>query len=175
MSTSNLYFSTYTNLNWIPILEKNEYKDIVIDSLKFLVNNNRVVLYAFVIMPNHIHLLWKINEGLELRNVQRDFLKYTAQKIKLKMIDLDGQVNSDLLVNAKDRKVQIWERNGFSFKLLKHNTIMQKLFYIHNNPMNKKWNLCDSLEKYKYSSYNFYLSGKYEFGFLTDIHEFEGA
>lgn len=33
-------------------------------------------------MPNHIHLIWRILLPHKREDVQRDFLKYTAQKIK---------------------------------------------------------------------------------------------
>jgi REP element-mobilizing transposase RayT len=52
-------FFTATILEWQPLLLENRYKDIIIDSLRFMVQHQRVVLYSFVIMPNHIHLIWQ--------------------------------------------------------------------------------------------------------------------
>lgn len=75
-------FFTATILEWKPLLKEGRYKDIIIESLKFLYNNKRAVIYGFCIMPNHIHLIWHIAEGHKRENVQRDFLKYTAQMIK---------------------------------------------------------------------------------------------
>jgi putative transposase len=173
MNNSNLYFSTFTNLNWIRVLEKDEHKDIIIDSLRFLVVNKRVSVFGFVIMPNHVHLLWEMKNGNKLSNVQRDFLKYTAQMIKFKMIESGEGVDPALIVDACDRETQIWERKGHSFQLFKYNTIVQKLSYIHINPINKKWKLCGSLEMYRYSSIRFYLNGDQEFDFLTDFYELD--
>ena len=51
-------FFTATCLNWQPLLLPDERKDILMDSLKFMVNDKRIWLYGFVIMPNHIHLMW---------------------------------------------------------------------------------------------------------------------
>ena len=51
------YF-TATNLEWKTLLRPDKYKDIVVDSLRFLVEDQRLVLFAFVIMDNHIHLIW---------------------------------------------------------------------------------------------------------------------
>ncbi|MDR6563262.1 MULTISPECIES: hypothetical protein [unclassified Arcicella] len=48
-------FFTATILSWKPLLKPDKYKQIIIDSLKFLVENHRVKVYGFVIMPNHIH------------------------------------------------------------------------------------------------------------------------
>ena len=76
---SNVYFFTATNLNWVKLLEDDEHKKLVISSLKFLSDNKRVKVIAFVIMPNHIHIIWEILAPHKTENIQRDFLKYTAQ------------------------------------------------------------------------------------------------
>ncbi len=57
-------------------------KQIIISSLQFSVNDRRVKVYGFVIMPNHIHLIWQIQDGHEKAKVQQSFLKYTAQQMK---------------------------------------------------------------------------------------------
>ena len=86
--TFNQYpqFFTATILEWNCLLAKDAYKDIIISSLKFLVDNSRVIIYGFVIMPNHIHLIWQIQDKHQKASVQQSFLKYTAQQIKLTMI-----------------------------------------------------------------------------------------
>ncbi len=84
--TSDIYFFTATNLKSIKLLEDDEHKNIVIDSLQFLSDNKRVKVLGFVIMPNHIHLIWKILAPHKNEDFQRDFLKYTAQQIKFSLI-----------------------------------------------------------------------------------------
>ena len=82
MITEHPQFFTATILEWKKLLAPDKYKDIIIDSLTFLVKNNRVFIYGFVIMPNHIHLIWQMKENINPSHVQRDFLKFTAQQIK---------------------------------------------------------------------------------------------
>jgi hypothetical protein len=55
-----------------------------------------------------------------------------------------------LLVEAKDRKYQVWERNSLSIALWSGKVFAQKLEYIHNNPV--KAGLCACAEDYKYSA-----------------------
>ncbi len=55
-----------------------KYKDIMVDSVKFLVDDKRITLNAFVIMDNHIHLIWQMLSKIKPDAVQRDFKKYTA-------------------------------------------------------------------------------------------------
>lgn len=68
-------------------------------------------------MENHIHLLWQILPGHTPEAVQRDFLKYTAQRIKKDLQENHPQVLSCFRVNSKDREYQFWERNALSVEL----------------------------------------------------------
>ncbi|MGZ3873593.1 MAG: hypothetical protein ACXVJD_11780 [Mucilaginibacter sp.] len=56
-------FFTATILEWKHLLKEDIYKDIIINSLTFLKKEKSIVVYGFVIMPNHIHLLWQIQDG----------------------------------------------------------------------------------------------------------------
>lgn len=107
-------FFTATNLNWKKLLDPDKYKEIIINSLRFLVHNNRVIVNAFVIMPNHLHLIWQLNGTHKVNAVQRDFLKFTAQRIKADLLANHPQVLAHFKVAAKDRAYQFWERNPLS-------------------------------------------------------------
>ncbi len=158
-------FFTATILEWKPLLQQEKYKNIIINSLSFLVKDKRVIVYAFIIMNNHIHFIWQIQEGFTKEAVQRDFLKFTAQKIKDDVEKNHPKVMSLFKVNAKDRKYQILERNSLSVDLFSERVFIQKLNYIHQNPV--KAGLCNNPEEYYYSSAKFYETGIDDFGFLT--------
>jgi putative transposase len=110
-------FFTATNLEWKNLLQLDDYKDIVIDSMRFIVRDKRVIIHGFVIMQNHIHIIWQMQAGVKRENVQRDFLKHTAQKMQEDMIRNKSKDLSEYLVNAKDRRYQFWERNSLSVNL----------------------------------------------------------
>ncbi|RYZ97935.1 MAG: hypothetical protein EOP47_20575 [Sphingobacteriaceae bacterium] len=74
-------------------------------------------------------------------------------------------------VNAKDREFQIWERNSLSVDLWSQPVFEQKLDYIHNNPIQEKWQLAQYPEDYKYSSAKYYYTGIDEFGLLAHYAE----
>ena len=162
-------FFTATNLEWKKLLQPDKYKDIVIDSLRFLVEGQRIRLFAFVIMTNHLHLIWQMKARINREAVQRDFLKYTAGKIKADLRRHHPNVFEQFFVDAKDRKYQIWERNALSIELRSHSVFLQKLNYIHHNPV--RAGLCRLPEEYKYSSARFYESGIDEWGFLTHYED----
>ena len=121
------HFFTATNLEWKKLLQPDKYKDIIIDSMKFLVSDKRVIIYGFVIMPNHIHTLWHLRAGKIREHVQRDFLKHTAQTIKDDMQKNNQDGLKDYLVNAKDRQYQFWERNALSVEIWSEKVLVQKL------------------------------------------------
>lgn len=97
--------------------------------------------------------------------VQRDFLKFTAQAIKFDLIKNHPEVLSQFSVKAKDRQFQFWERNALSVDIWNEAVVVQKLTYIHDNPV--KAGLVASPSEYKYSSAAFYETGIDPFGFLT--------
>jgi REP element-mobilizing transposase RayT len=110
-------FFTATILEWKPLLRDDAFKDIIIKSLQFLTNEGSIVVHGFVIMPNHIHLIWQIQDGFRRDNIQMRFLKFTAQQMKFRLLDTQDDSLSAFLVNAKDRTYQFWERNSLSIDL----------------------------------------------------------
>ena len=158
-------FFTATNLQWEHLLRMDKYKDIITGSLSFLVKEKRASVYSFVIMSNHLHLIWHIAEGHTRDEVQKDFLKYTSQKIKADLKKYHPLVLEKFKVNAKDREYQIWERNPLSVEIFSEKVLIQKLNYIHQNPVRAK--LCKEPLDYKYSSARFYEKGKDEWDFLA--------
>lgn len=76
------YFWTATINNWQRLLQADEYKQVIVDSLEYLNNRGKIDVFAFVIMPNHIHLIWRLNENNGKETAQGSFLKYTAHEFK---------------------------------------------------------------------------------------------
>jgi REP element-mobilizing transposase RayT len=167
MITEHPQFFTATILEWNKLLEENKFKDIIMSSLKFLVTNNRIILNGFVIMPNHIHLIWQMRSGINRSAVQRDFLKYTAQQIKFDLQRNHPEFLKKFKVNVRDRDYQIWEHRPLSVSLWSRDLLQQKLDYIHNNPIQDKWKLADTPEGYFYSSARFYYLNIDDWGFIT--------
>ncbi|MEJ8817425.1 transposase [Lacibacter sp. H407] len=160
-------FITITNLNWLPVLENEYHKQIVIEAIQRRVNIEQVTVFGFVIMPNHLHCIWQLHDGINRADFQRDFLKFTARSILNFMRMHDDPLLKALRVNDADRKFQVWERNSLSIDLFTEKVFLQKLDYVHNNPVQPKWALAISPEAYRWSSASFYENGVSEFTFLT--------
>jgi putative transposase len=163
---TGIEFITVTCLNWNHLLLDDKRKDIIIDSLRYLVQNERIYLYSFVIMSNHIHLIWEIREGWNEKNIKQMFLKFTAQQIKFQ---LDANELEKYKSTQKDRAFHFWERRAWRAELLTREVLEQKLDYIHQNPV--KANLVKIEEDYKYSSVDFYTRNSSKWDFITHYME----
>lgn len=158
-------FFTATVLEWKHLLKDGKYKEVILDSLRYFVREKRAVVNSFVIMSNHIHLIWQAVNGFTPEQNQHCFLKYTAQQIKFDLQHSNPQLLEGFKVNAKDRIYQFWERNSLSIDLYNEEVYLQKENYIHYNPVEA--GLCKFPEEYYYSSARFYETQVDEFGFLT--------
>ena len=158
-------FFTATIQKWKNLLKDDEYKDIIIDCLKFLVSQNRVEVNAFVIMSNHVHIIWQPLQHYSISQIQTSFTTHTAKSIKKKLLETNTGLLEEIKVNKYDRKYQVWKRDSLSIELFTENTFMQKLNYIHENPVAA--GLVTNPEEYKYSSAKFYESGIDDFGFIS--------
>jgi REP element-mobilizing transposase RayT len=104
--TEYAHFFTATNLEWKKLLLPDRRKDVMIESMRFIVADKCVIIYGFVLMPNHIHIIWQMLAGKKRDEVQRDFLKHTAQEIKKELLTNYQDELKNYLVNAKVRKYQ---------------------------------------------------------------------
>ena len=160
-------FYTATILQWKNLLKPEKIKMILIESLQYLVYENRVILYGYVIMDNHIHLLWSPTKLYSLKHTQLCFMKFTTQKIKRNLEINYPKYLQKFRVDSKDRTYQFWQRNPFCIDLYDYKIMVEKLNYIHANPV--KENLCNKLVDYKFSSAKFYEELGDEFNFLTRL------
>ena len=162
------YWSQYftaTIYEWKHLLADNRHKDIITNSLKFLTDKKRIQLNAFVIMSNHLHLVWQPMFGFTPADIQVSFMKYTAQQLRQSLIKNNEGILEEYKVNKYDREYQFWKREPLSIELRTPAVFDQKLEYIHYNPV--KAGLCKYAEEYYYSSARFYHDGVDSFGMLT--------
>lgn len=74
------YFITTTVVDWIDVFTRQNYRDIIIDSLKYNIENKGLIVYAYVIMSNHLHIIIQAKNS-NLSDILRDFKKHTAKAI----------------------------------------------------------------------------------------------
>ena len=156
---THLYFLTATLLGWRPIFAEPAYAHIVLDSLVWHRKHGRWSLFAYVLMPNHLHAIVKPLQDRSISSVLQSFGSYTAHAILARLRD---DARDELLAffarrqdqdASKDHQVwqQIQTKNVYSSAFLR-----EKVEYLHNNPMAKGWHLVQNRAAYPYSSACFY-------------------
>ena len=158
-------FFTATIYKWNNLLKDDHYKDILIDCLKFLVYDKRVEVNALVIMSNHVHIIWQPLQQYTLTQIQTTFMTHSAKSIKKKLLKENPHQAEEHRVNKYDRAYQIWKREPLSIELFNQKTFLQKLEYIHYNPVAA--GLVQLPEQYHYSSAKFYEQGIDDFNLIT--------
>jgi REP element-mobilizing transposase RayT len=152
------YFITITCVNWIDLFTRLNHKYTIINSLKYCQTNKGLELFAYCIMPSHIHLICSANDGKMLSDIMRDFKKHTSKELINAIINEPESRREwllDLFAKAcehlkKEQKYKVWQ-NGYHAEIIETPKFMhQKLNYIHHNPVADK--IVEKPEDYLFSS-----------------------
>ncbi len=76
-----------------------------------MVNNKRIELNAFVIMNNHIHLIWQALSGFTPSDIQASFMKYTAGQIRRSLMKTNAGLLASLKVNNMTGNIKYGKEN----------------------------------------------------------------
>ena len=158
---SHLYFVTITIKHNLHILKNDVLKRIIVDSL----NTGRILgqyqLFAFVIMPNHIHIIIKCPENYPPPDAIRELKKATALLILRQMKAENNQkaLSRLCITNPKSdsHKYAVWKPEYQAQNVFSPSYLRQKLDYIHYNPTREQWKLVEKPEDYIWSSARFYM------------------
>jgi putative transposase len=169
IAIGQIYFWTATINNWQHLMAKDEYKEIVIGSLRHLSEKGKIDVFAFVVMPNHIHLIWRTNELNGKETVQGSFLKFTAHAFKKALRAASPAGLAKYAVATSNKEYEFWQRDSLAVPLYTRAVAFQKLTYIHNNPVAPHWQLAADFIEYSYSSAKYYECNEKNFDFLKDL------
>jgi len=150
------YFLTSTCVAWLPIFSRPEFVEVLFNSWRFLQQERQIDILAYVVMENHVH--W-IATGPELSNRVGNFKSYTARNI----IDEMKQRNYETLRqeiafyrarHKRDQEFQLWQEGSDPKRIASEEVLMQKIEYIHNNPLRRGY--VDDPIAWRYSSARIY-------------------
>ena len=154
----DLYFVTLTVVGWIDLFSRENYKKILVENLKHCQVKENLDIYAYVIMTNHLHLVCSRGDN-DLKELLGRFKSYTS-KLFLKEIETNiKESRKDWLLKmfrqfAKENKqngtYHFREYTDHPIALYSNSVIMQKINYIHKNPV--RAGLVTEADYYKYSS-----------------------
>lgn len=172
MEYGALYFYTATINKWYNLIRQYDFYEIIVDSLSWLRRKQLIRVYGFVIMHNHIHLIWQMLQKNGRESPAASLMKYTAHQFEKHLLKQNPADLNRYRVNWRSRKYNFRQPGPYWFLLFKEQTIIQKLNYIHHNPVQKKWKLLNDPVDYPYSSLWFYETGKNRFDFLHHYKDF---
>jgi putative transposase len=130
---------------------------IMVNSIIFCLRKYDADLIAYVLMPNHIHLILFYNSKVDLSGFLRDMKKYTSVKIR-ELLEEEGEekILKSLVYKKYGQKYKVW-KDRFDAVVIRHkNVLLTKMNYIHNNPV--KNGLVERAEEWKYLSTNYYIT-----------------
>ena len=139
-----LYFVTFTIVNWIDLFIRDEYKEVLIDSLDYCQQHKGLRVHAYCLMTSHIHLILSVNEGKRLSDVIRDFKSFTSSQLRQLISENNRESRREWLLwmfenagkrNNRNSDFQLWQQHNHPVELNTNEKVQQRLNYIHNNPV----------------------------------------
>ena len=153
------YFISFAVVEWLDVFTRNEYKDIVIDSLSYCQKNKGVEIYAWCVMTNHIHLLFRSIKEQKPELLIGDFKRFTSKTIVKAIATIPKESRREFMLKqfkkAADKSsnvnnFQFWRHDNKPIELWSSKVTNEKINYIHNNPVEA--GLVYNPEDYVYSS-----------------------
>ncbi len=134
---------TITVIDWIDVFTRKELAEVVIDSLKYCQQEKGLVLYAWCLMPSHLHLIASAEENKQLSDIMRDFKKFTSKAVVALIKEINESRKEWLLdkfgfagkVNVKNKEYKFWQDGLHPIELESNLFMEQKLNYLHQNPV----------------------------------------
>ena len=153
-----LYFVTFAVINWIDLFIRNEYKQVMLDSWKYCIENKGLEVYGWCIMTSHIHMLIGTNKD-KLQDIMRDMKRYTSERLKQEIKNHPQESRREWMLNmmksageknSNNINFQLWRQDNQPIQLKEDKQIHKCLEYIHHNPVTA--GIVERAEDYLYSS-----------------------
>ena len=168
-----LYFVSFAVVEWLDVFTRNEYKDILLQSLSFCQKEKGMEIIAWCIMTNHVHLIFRSVKGQHPSLLLGDLKRFTSKALVKALQQNPQESRKEFLLEqfkraaAKSSNVkeyQFWRHDNKPIELWSNKVIWEKISYVHNNPVEA--GLVYKAQDYVYSSALDYADEK---GLLDDI------
>jgi len=143
--TGQSHFITFTCYHRLPKLDTGEARDLAVAALEHARVQYRFRVYAFVVMPEHVHLL-----------ISEPDRASVAQAIASFKISSAKQAEKGRGGSKPDGR--LWQPRGYDRNIRDYEEFVEKRRYIHRNPVRR--GLCARPEDWKWSSFRHYATGE---------------
>lgn len=160
------YFISFAVVDWIDVFVRMEYFNIVISSLKYCRKQKGMLIFAYCIMPSHIHLIFRSLNG-DPSGLIRDFKGFTSRKLLQAIAENKQESRREWLMekfatagsnNSNVKKYQFWQQNNQPIEIWSNHVFEKNLNYVHMNPVKSQF-VSDPTE-WRYSSARNNVEGK---------------
>lgn len=157
------HFITATVVDWIDVFTRKSYRDCIIECFDYCMKNKGMILYGYVVMSNHIHMIVQSKEG-NLSDLIRDFKKFTAKTI-LDKIQNEPESRREWMLerfkvatesHSRNKNYQFWQYGNHPEEIYSNKFMWSKLDYIHLNPV--RAGIVEKGSQYIYSSASNYVN-----------------
>ncbi len=105
----NIFFITTTCYRWLHLISIGDNFEIVQSSLKFCCHKLEASVIAYVIMPNHLHMILHFTKGKNRINFMRDFKKFTSVQIRKEVERINPALLKEITYPKGKQKFKIWQ------------------------------------------------------------------
>ncbi len=155
-SGAGVYFITGTVAFWAPLLERVEVRSIVCEALGETLTECSASLLAWVVMPEHLHLVVYLPEEGRLHRFNQLWRGRSARLV-LARLRADGD-EAGLSRLAGSGEVRFWKEQARTLGLETSRKLGEKVDYIHFNPVRR--GLVIEPADWPWSSFRFYEYGE---------------
>ncbi|MES2777383.1 MAG: transposase [Bacteroidota bacterium] len=141
--SNKMYFISFATVNWIDVFTRNEYREILLDSWKFCQKEKGLEIFAWCIMPSHVHMIIS-SHGNKLEDIVRDMKSFTSRKIRQAIESQPQESRKDWLTwmferagksNVSNKDWQFWQHNNMPLEITSQEQYFEMVHYIHMNPV----------------------------------------
>jgi putative transposase len=159
-SRQGCYFLTFNTVDWVDVFIRPVYKQIIVHSLNYFIDNKGLNVFAWCLMTNHLHLLVQARENGVIAEIENEYKSFTAKKI-LQDIDTEPDIRKTWMMNHFEnfgnifgllKKFHVWQMSSSPvfIDMNKKDTLTEYAEFIHGNPVRDR--IVDTASDYLYSS-----------------------
>ncbi|GAA4273195.1 transposase [Aquimarina gracilis] len=138
-----LYFVSFATVYWIDVFTRQQYFEVLADSIRYCRKEKGMELYCYCFMPSHIHLIFR-SANEKPMELLRDFKRYTSKKMIESIVNNPQESRKEWLLWMFEKagkaignvtQYQFWQHHNQPIELWSEEVIKQKINYIHQNPI----------------------------------------
>ena len=154
---SDLHFITFCCYQRRPLLASARARNLAVQILKEVRARYGFALVGFVVMPEHLHLLISESASVLPSKIIQIFKQSVSRRLRARKRTPKGQLRLRFPEQEKSLR-RFWQRRYYDFNVYSCAKVLEKLHYMHSNPVREK--LVNHPSDWPWSSWCSYYRGE---------------